>query len=257
MRVRPFERREYAACLAEMRLFTSNRSGRTEDEIWLVEHEPVFTLGLASKPEHLLAVGDIPCIATERGGQVTFHGPGQVVAYLLLDLRRAGLMVRDLVCRMEASVIDTLAGYGVMGSRVPGAPGVYVQTSPKADLFRQTGLSGHSHAFLPKIASLGIKVSRGCTYHGLAFNVDMDLEPFTRINPCGYPGQVVTDLRKVLILNESKSSLNEKTFYVSSCLHPANGQLTGQRFLPNPDAFVYEVANRLGETLKRQLTGIQ
>lgn len=256
MKIRPFERRGYAACLAEMRLFTSNRSDLTEDEIWLVEHEPVFTLGLASKSEHLLAVGDIPCIATERGGQVTFHGPGQVVAYLLLDLRRSGLMVRNLVCRMEAAVIDTLAAYGVVGSRVPGAPGVYVQSSSIAEFTGETELSGRSRSEFPKIASLGIKVSRGCTYHGLALNVDMDLEPFTRINPCGYAGQVVTDLRKTLALNESKISLNEEIVFESGYSHLKSELLFEQTFPPQAGLFVREVAEKLGDTLKRQLTGI-
>lgn len=182
-RLRPFTRAEYATTLAAMREFTRTRDAGTPDEIWLVEHPPVFTLGLAAKPEHLLAPGEIPVIATERGGQVTYHGPGQVIAYLMLDLHRRGLMVRDLVCRMERAAIRLLAGHGVDATRRDGAPGVYLRTpdgSPGA-----------------KIASLGIKVSRGCTYHGIALNVAMDLEPFSRINPCGYPGLAVTDLRSV------------------------------------------------------------
>ena len=183
-RLRPFARADYATTLAAMREFTRTRDDNTPDEIWLVEHPPTFTLGLAAKAEHLLATGDIPVVATERGGQVTYHGPGQVVAYLMLDLHRRGLMVRDLVCRMERAAIRLLATHGLVATRREGAPGVYLRTpdgSPGA-----------------KIASLGIKVSRGCTYHGIALNVAMDLEPFSRINPCGYPGLAVTDLRSLV-----------------------------------------------------------
>lgn len=175
---------DYQQTLAAMREFTATRDAATADEIWLVEHPPVFTLGLAGRTEHLLGPGDIPVIRTERGGQVTYHGPGQVVAYTLIDLRRRALLVRDLVCRLEQAAIDTLAGHGVPAVRRSGAPGVYV-----ADAAGQPGA---------KIASLGIKVSRGCSYHGVALNVDMDLEPFTRIDPCGYPGLEVTDLRSCL-----------------------------------------------------------
>lgn len=208
MIVRSFERRDYLECLEAMRTFTRSRDAQTEDEIWLVEHEQVFTLGLASKPEHVLNLGSFPCIQTERGGQVTFHGPGQVIAYLLLDLRRSGMMVRDLVCRMESALITCSAGFGVRVNRKLGAPGVYVERGAK-------------------IASLGIKVSRGCTYHGLALNVDMDLEPFARINPCGYPGLEVTDLRKEQALLE---------------MAPSN-------LLP-------QVAEKLALELKTQLTGL-
>lgn len=184
--VRPFERRDYAACRDAMREFTLGRTPLTRDEIWLVEHPPVFTLGLAGRAEHVLRPGAIPVVHTERGGQVTYHGPGQVIAYTLIDIARRRLTVRDTVCRLEQAVIDALAGYGLTAVRRPGAPGVYL---PGAD-----GTAG------AKIASLGLKVSRGRTWHGVALNVAMDLEPFSRINPCGMAGLAVTDLRSCDIL---------------------------------------------------------
>ena len=165
---------DYPATWAAMRAFTDARDATTPDELWLLEHAPVFTLGQAGRPEHLLAPGAIPVIQTDRGGQVTYHGPGQLVAYLLLDLRRAGIGVKRLVDLLEQAVIDLLAGYGVQAERRAGAPGVYVADA--------------------KIASLGLRVRNGCGYHGLALNVDMDLEPFGRINPCGYAGLTVTQL---------------------------------------------------------------
>ena len=170
-----------------MRQFTVERTPRTEDEIWLVEHPPVFTMGLAGVSEHILSAGTIPVERTERGGQVTYHGPGQVLAYLLVDLKRAQILVRDFVCRMETAVIQTLASFQVSAQRKPAAPGVYL-----SEVFGDQHLPG------AKISALGIKVSRGCTYHGLALNIAMDLEPFLRINPCGYPGLKVTDLRTAL-----------------------------------------------------------
>ncbi len=157
-----------------MREFTDARTAETRDELWLLEHPPVFTQGLAGKPEHLLAPGDVPVVQTDRGGQVTYHGPGQLVAYPLLDLDRLRLGVRCLVHELEETVIGQLADYGLVGARKDGAPGVYVDGA--------------------KIASIGLKVRRGCTYHGLAFNVDLDLAPFGRINPCGYAGQAMTRL---------------------------------------------------------------
>ena len=155
-----------------MREFTDERDAETPDELWLVEHDPVFTQGLAGKAEHLLAPGDIPVVKTDRGGQVTYHGPGQVVAYPLIDIQRRDLGVRCLVDRLEQAVIDLLAGDGVRSERRAGAPGVYVGAA--------------------KIASIGLKVRRGRTYHGLAFNVAMDLAPFARINPCGFSGLAMT-----------------------------------------------------------------
>ncbi|WP_376694530.1 lipoyl(octanoyl) transferase LipB [Wenzhouxiangella sp. EGI_FJ10409] len=172
--VRRLGRRSYEPVWAAMRDFTDSRDEATGDEIWLVEHDPVFTQGLAGKPEHLLNPGDIPIVQTDRGGQVTYHGPGQVVAYPLLDIERKGVGVRCLVDRLEQAVIDVLADLGVEGSRQDGAPGVFVGAA--------------------KIASIGLKVRRGRTYHGLAFNIDMDLTPFSLINPCGFSGLTMTQV---------------------------------------------------------------
>ncbi len=178
-----------------MRAFTAARGPDTADELWLVEHAPVFTQGLAGKPEHVLARGDVPVVQTDRGGQVTYHGPGQVVAYPLLDLRRRGYFVKAYVFRIEEAVIDTLAAFGVTGHRVRSAPGIYVRL---ADPFGHARLQVHSidpFQGLGKVAALGIKVSRHCSYHGVALNVAMDLEPFARINPCGYAGLQTVDLQ--------------------------------------------------------------
>lgn len=164
----------YAPTWQAMREYTDRRDATSSDQLWLLQHPPVFTLGQAGKPEHLLDPGDIPVIQTDRGGQVTYHGPGQLVAYLLLDLRRAGLGIRALVTGLEQATISLLAEYGIPGSARPDAPGVYVNER--------------------KIASIGLRVRRGCTLHGLSLNTDMDLRPFTRINPCGYPGLAVTQL---------------------------------------------------------------
>ena len=194
--LRTLGRRPYAEVLEAMRAFTASRTEATPDEIWLVEHEPVFTQGLAGQEGHLLAPGDIPVVRTERGGQVTYHGPGQVVAYPLLDLRRRGYFVKEYVFRIEAALLDTLADAGITGHRVRGAPGIYVRL---ADPFGHAALppvppGADPMRGLGKIAALGIKVSRHCTYHGLALNVAMDLEPFGRINPCGYAGLRTVDL---------------------------------------------------------------
>ena len=158
-----------------MQAFTDARDESTPDELWLVEHDPVFTLGQAGKPEHVLMPGEIPVLHVDRGGQVTYHGPGQIVAYPLLDLKRLKIGVRDYVCRIEQAIIDTLADWNIEAVRRDGAPGVYVADA--------------------KIAALGIRVRRGRTFHGLAFNVSMDLEPFRRINPCGYQGLQVVALQ--------------------------------------------------------------
>lgn len=174
LRIRRLGLADYEPVWRRMQAFTDRRDEHTGDQLWLVQHPPVFTQGQAGKAEHLLAPGDIPVIQVDRGGQVTFHGPGQIVAYPLVDLRRKGMGVRAFVQRIEEAVIRTLAHYGVRGERVAGAPGIYVDGD--------------------KIASLGLRVRRGCTFHGLAFNVDMDLEPFQRINPCGYAGLRVTQL---------------------------------------------------------------
>lgn len=186
-------RRAYEETYDAMRHFTAGRTADTPDELWLVEHPPVFTQGIAGKPEHLLAPGDIPVVASNRGGQVTYHGPGQVVAYPLVDLKRLGIYIKEYVFRLEAAVIQTLDTWGVAGLRVPGAPGIYVNLAdpratlpagPRADVFHGLG----------KIAALGVKVSNHCTYHGVALNVAMDLQPFERINPCGYAGLRTVDL---------------------------------------------------------------
>jgi lipoyl(octanoyl) transferase len=157
-----------------MQAFTDARTPETPDELWVVEHEPVFTLGQAGKWEHVLAPGDIPVLPVDRGGQVTYHGPGQLVVYPLIDLRRAGIGVREFVQKIEQAIIDTLAEWNIIAVRKKGAPGVYVGGA--------------------KIAALGLRVRRGCTFHGLAFNINMELEPFRRINPCGFQGLEVVQL---------------------------------------------------------------
>ncbi len=173
--LRHLGRRPYEPVWQRMQAFTAGRDAGTPDEIWLLEHERVFTQGRAGKAEHVLAPGDIPVVPVDRGGQVTYHGPGQLVGYLLIDLKRRGLTVRSLVATIEEAIIATLAGYGVKAATRAGAPGVYVAGA--------------------KIASLGLRVQRGCSFHGLALNLDMDLEPFSRINPCGYQGMRMTQLR--------------------------------------------------------------
>ncbi|MBK6471403.1 MAG: lipoyl(octanoyl) transferase LipB [Betaproteobacteria bacterium] len=196
MRILPLGRRPYAETEAAMRAFTAARTTDTEDELWLVEHEPVFTQGIAGREAHVLAAGDIPVVRTDRGGQVTFHGPGQVVAYPLLDLKRLGIFVKEYVFRIEEAVIETLwASGGVVGHRVRGAPGIYVRLDDPFSHARLVTASLDPFAGLGKIAALGIKISRHCSYHGVALNVAMDLEPFTRIDPCGYAGLRTVDLR--------------------------------------------------------------
>lgn len=166
---------DYEPTWQAMLAFTFARSAETPDEIWIVEHPPVFTLGQAGKPEHLLTDVGIPVVKIDRGGQITYHGPGQVVLYLLLDLKRLKIKVRELVTAIEQAVIDFLASYGVTAERQAGAPGVYVGDA--------------------KIAALGLKIKNGCSYHGLSLNVDMDLSPFTAINPCGYAGLKVVQTK--------------------------------------------------------------
>ena len=195
MRILSLGRRPYLETEAAMRAFTAARGAATEDELWLVEHDPVYTQGIAGRDAHVLAAGSIPVVRTDRGGQVTYHGPGQVVAYPLVDLRRIGAYVKEYVYRIEEAVIDTLWTWGLVGHRVRGAPGIYVRL---ADPFGHTVLQPAGidpfHG-LAKIAALGIKISRHCTYHGLALNVAMDLEPFSRIDPCGYAGLQTVDVR--------------------------------------------------------------
>ncbi|OLU32535.1 octanoyltransferase [Pseudomonas sp. PA15(2017)] len=169
---------DYLPTLEAMRTLTAERDETTPDEIWLLQHPQVFTQGQAGKPEHLLAPGEIPVVQVERGGQVTFHGPGQLVGYLMLDLRRLDLGVRELVTVMEQALVEVLASYGVEAAPKADAPGVYVQGD--------------------KIASLGLRVRRGCSFHGLALNVDMDMTPFGRINPCGYAGLRMIQLKDLV-----------------------------------------------------------
>jgi lipoyl(octanoyl) transferase len=187
----------YAPTWQAMRAFTHGRGPQSEDALWLSQHPPVFTQGLAGKAEHLLAPGDIEVIATDRGGQVTYHGPGQIVAYPLLDLRRRAYFVKEYVYRLEEAVLRTLSDWGLTGHRVKGAPGVYVQLEAPAAHRRLHRNAGDSTAFdgLAKISALGVKVHRHCTYHGLALNVAMDLGPYDLIHPCGYVGLAATDLR--------------------------------------------------------------
>ena len=190
--IRDLGRVEYEPTWRAMQAFTAAREPDTPDELWLLEHPPVYTQGQAGKPEHLIAETAIPVVPIDRGGQITYHGPGQLVAYVLVDLRRRGYGIRELVTRMEQAVIDLLAAHGVIAERRAGAPGVYVDGA--------------------KIAALGLRVKHGCTYHGLAFNVDMDLGPFAAINPCGYAGMRVTqcrDLGVMLSLQQVEQALTE------------------------------------------------
>ena len=175
LRIRRLGRTDFVPTWRAMQRFTAERDAETPDELWLTEHPPVFTQGQGGKPEHLLRDIGIPVVKIDRGGQITYHGPGQAVVYLLVDLNRRSLKVRELVSRIEQAVIDLLAGYGLRGERIAGAPGVYVGGA--------------------KIAALGLRVKGGCCYHGMALNVDMELAPFSAINPCGYPGLKVTRLR--------------------------------------------------------------
>lgn len=197
----------YDTTYTAMQRFTAERSADTPDELWICEHPPVFTQGLAGREDHLLAPGSIPVVQTNRGGQVTYHGPGQVVAYPLIDLQRAGYYVKEFVYRVEEAVIRTLGEFQVTGHRVAGAPGIYVRLDdpfshamlPQRPQRRAPGEAAPIPDFtgLGKIAALGIKVSRHCTYHGVALNVAMDLQPFQRINPCGYPGLQTVDLSTI------------------------------------------------------------
>ena len=175
MIVRHLGRVDYGPTFTAMKAFNAGRDEATPDEIWVCEHPPVFTQGLSGKPEHLLRDIGVPVVQIDRGGQITYHGPGQVVAYLLIDLRRRQLKVRELVHRIEQAVIDLLAGHGIAAARREGAPGVYVGEA--------------------KIAALGLRIANGCSYHGVSLNVAMDLAPFAAINPCGYAGMAVTQLR--------------------------------------------------------------
>ena len=216
----------YLPTYQAMQDFTATRSANTPDELWICEHPPVFTQGLAGHIDHLLAPGDIPVVPTNRGGQVTFHGPGQVVAYPLIDLQRAGYYVKEYVYRIEEAVIRTLSHFEVTGHRVSGAPGIYVRLDDP-----------HSHAMLPqrpqkdaskdpdfaglgKIAALGIKVSRHCSYHGVALNVAMDLSPYQRINPCGYQGLQTVDLSTIGVLVSWQEAADVLSHKLATLLAP-------------------------------------
>ena len=213
---------DYAQTYLAMREFTQQRASDAADALWLCEHPPVYTQGLAGKPDHLLAPGDIPVVQTDRGGQVTYHGPGQVVAYPLVDLRRAGYFVKEYVYRIEEAVLRTLVHFGVTGHRVAGAPGIYVRLD---DPFSHAALTGPMPASDPfrglgKIAALGIKVSRHCTYHGVALNVVMDLEPFARINPCGYAGLKTVDLSTIGVQTTWEEAAQVLARKLESALQP-------------------------------------
>lgn len=172
--IKKLGRQQYAKVWQQMQHYTDHRNQQSEDQLWLVEHPPVFTQGQAGKAEHILAPGNIPVIQVDRGGQITYHGPGQIVAYPLIDLRRHGIGVKSLINGIEQAIINTIAEYNITASRKTDAPGVYVNDA--------------------KIASLGLRIRKGCSFHGLAFNVKMDLEPFSRINPCGFSGLAMTQL---------------------------------------------------------------
>lgn len=209
---RQLGRADYLPTYQQMQSFTAGRTEQTPDELWICEHDPVYTQGLAGKSEHIFNPGNIPVVQTNRGGQVTYHGPGQVVAYPLLDLKRAGYFVKEYVYRIEEAVIRTLMHFDVTGHRVAGAPGIYVRLDdptshallPQRPQKTALGAAAPDATTIPaanpnftglgKIAALGIKVSRNCTYHGVALNVAMDLEPYSRVNPCGYSGLQTVDL---------------------------------------------------------------
>jgi lipoyl(octanoyl) transferase len=199
MRIRTLGRQPYAPTVDAMRAFTDARTADTPDELWLVEHDPVYTQGLAGKAEHLLNPGAIPVVATNRGGQVTYHGPGQVVAYPLVDLQRLGIYVKEYVYRLEHAVLKVLEAHQITGHRVVGAPGIYVRLADPHGHAALTGPAPGCNPFdcLGKVAALGIKVSRHCAYHGVALNVAMDLSPFAGINPCGHAGLRTVDLARL------------------------------------------------------------
>ncbi len=223
LRVRRLGRVDYLETWRAMREFTDRRDSDSADELWLLEHFPVYTQGLAGKPEHLLAPGDIPVIQTDRGGQITYHGPGQLVAYPLLDLERLGLGVRTLVTTLEACVIEFLRDHSITAARKTGAPGVFVGAA--------------------KIASIGLKIRRGRSFHGLAFNIDMELEPFANINPCGFAGQAMTSLQQLGISVSTETAGNRLAGLLATALgldasaacaddelsEPARGKRSGLR----------------------------
>ncbi len=213
MLLRQLGRRAYLPIEAAMREFTAARTADTADELWLVEHDPVYTQGVAGQDRHVIDPGDVPVVRTGRGGQVTFHGLGQVVAYPLVDLRRLSLHVREYVYRLEAAALSALADLGVTGHRVRGAPGIYVRLDAPFGHAVLKPDRADPFAGLAKVAALGIKVSRGCAWHGLALNVAMDLQPFGRIDPCGHVGLKTTDLKSLGVVvgwSEAASLLSQR-----------------------------------------------
>ena len=212
----------YASTFAAMQDFTGARKANTPDALWICEHSPIFTQGLAGKSDHLLNTGNIAVVQSDRGGQVTYHGPGQVVAYPLIDLKRAGYYVKEYVYRIEESVIKTLAHFGVTGHRIAGSPGIYVRLDDPHAHAALTGPRPPTDPFrgLGKIAALGIKVSRHCTYHGVALNVAMDLEPYSRINPCGYAGLQTIDLSTIGVSASWQEAAEVLSHKLSSYLAP-------------------------------------
>ena len=203
--IRELGRQPYEPVFDAMKRFTETRTESTPDELWWVEHDPVFTQGQAGKEEHLLFPGEIPVVQVDRGGQVTYHGPGQIVGYPMLDIRRRGIGVRELVTAMENAMIDALASFGISAYARPDAPGVYVSGSANQHL---------------KIGSLGVRIRRGCSYHGLSLNVDMDLSPFMRINPCGYQGLEMTQVAQLVT---QTPSMNEVQGRIQAALMAALG----------------------------------
>ena len=222
MQTRQLGRVDYLPTYQTMQDFTAARDESTPDTLWICEHPAVYTQGLAGKSEHIFNPGESPVVQSNRGGQVTFHGPGQVVVYPLIDLKRAGYFVKEYVYRIEESVLKTLAHFGVTGHRVGSAPGIYVRMD---DPFSHAALSGPAHPAdtfrgLGKIAALGIKVSRHCTYHGVALNVAMDLEPFSRINPCGYATLKTTDLSTIGVSASWQEAANVLSHKLATYLAP-------------------------------------
>ena len=222
MQVHWLGRQPYAGIEERMRAFTERRSADTPDELWMVEHDPVFTQGIGGRAEHVLTPADIPVVRTQRGGQVTYHGPGQVVAYPLVDLKRLGIFVKEYVYRLEAAVLQVLDSYGLTGHRIRTAPGIYVRL---ADPFEHAPLAqvppeADPFVGLGKVAALGVKVSRHCAYHGLALNVAMDLEPFSRINPCGYAGLRTLDLRSLGVSALPEQAAQRLAHRLQSLLSP-------------------------------------
>ena len=230
MNIRDLGLVSYGTTYEAMQAFTAERSGDTPDELWVCEHPPVFTQGLAGREDHLLSPGDIPVVQSNRGGQVTYHGPGQVVAYPLIDLQRAGYYVKEFVYRVEEAVIRTLGVFQVTGHRVAGAPGIYVRLDdpfshavlPQRPQRREPGEPAPQPEFtgLGKIAALGIKVSRHRTYHGVALNVAMDLQPFQRINPCGYQGLQTVDLSTIGVAVSRDEAAHVLSQKLSATLSP-------------------------------------